>query len=127
MLLTDLPAGMWFLTGSVVTAVEARELREGDLLRVGTTEVTVTGTDDHVLPEMTRVFVSYRPNDDDTVRTEGWMLEHTHRLPAVQLLRPETVECALCEPGTNRHEVLVDRVKHGWVQRWVCDVHHQRA
>ncbi|MEW1760347.1 hypothetical protein AB0393_28035 [Streptomyces cyaneofuscatus] len=123
MLLTDLPSGMWVLTGSVVSAVEAGELREGDLLRVGTTEVTVTGTDDHVLSEMTRVCVSYRPHDDDTVRGEGWTLPRAHRFPAVQLLRTESVECALCEPGTNVHEVLVDRVKHGWVQRWVCAQH----
>ncbi|MFJ6752392.1 hypothetical protein ACIQNI_30035 [Streptomyces sp. NPDC091266] len=123
MLLTDLPSGMWVLTGSVVTAVEARELREGDLLRVSGTQVTVTGTDGHVLPDMTRLFVSYRPYDNDTIRTEGWTLPTTARFPAVQLLRPETVECSLCDPGTNTHEVLVDRVEHGWVQHWVCDQH----
>ncbi|GGU39059.1 hypothetical protein [Streptomyces violascens] len=128
MLLSDLPTGILMLTGSVVTAVEARELREGDLLRVSGTQVTVTSpADDHVLTGMRRVSVSFRPYDNDTVRTEGWTLPEAARFTAVQLLRPEHVECALCKPGTNSHVVLVDRVAHGWVQRWVCDSHHQRS
>ncbi|MEV7887520.1 hypothetical protein ACWD3I_26050 [Streptomyces sp. NPDC002817] len=68
------------MTGSVVTAVEARELREGDLLAVGGTTVTVTGTDHHDLPGMTRIPVSYHPYDTETIRTERWTLPATTRL-----------------------------------------------
>ncbi|WP_331746297.1 hypothetical protein OG923_33045 (plasmid) [Streptomyces halstedii] len=123
MLLTDLPAGSLVMTGSVVTAVEARELREGDLLDVSGTTVTVTGSDHHDLPGMARIPVSYRPCGNDTVRVERWTLPEHTRFTPLQLLRPERVDCGACEPGTNSHEVLVDRVERGWVQAWVCDTH----
>ncbi|MFD9038729.1 hypothetical protein [Streptomyces bottropensis] len=111
------------MTGSVVAAVEARELREGDLLSVGGTTVMVTGTDQHDIPGMTRIPVSYRPYDTETVRSERWTLPTTTRLIPRQLLRSERVDCIVCEPGTNGHDVLVDRVSEGWVQSWVCDAH----
>ncbi|MFF9436728.1 hypothetical protein ACF1BP_23680 [Streptomyces sp. NPDC014735] len=123
MFLADLPAGAIVWTGSVITSVAARELREGDLLNVGGTTVTVTGADHHDLPGMARVPVSYRPHDNDTVRAERWTMSGTTRFIPLQLLRSEHVECGLCEPGTNSHDVLIDRVTHGWVQSWVCAAH----
>ncbi|KFG71482.1 hypothetical protein [Streptomyces mutabilis] len=123
MRLADLPAGAVIMTGSVVTAVEARELREDDLLDVNGTAVTVTGTGHLDFPGMTRVPVSYRPYDNDTVRTERWTVPDTTRFTPRQLLRTDKVTCGLCEPGTNTHDVLIDRVTEGWVQVWVCDAH----
>jgi hypothetical protein len=123
MRLADLPAGALIMTGSVVTAVEARELRDGDVLDVAGTTVTVTGTDHHDLPGLARIPVSYHPYDSETVRSERWTLPETTRLTPRQLLRTERVECGLCESGTNRHDVLVDRVNEGWVQSYVCDAH----
>ncbi len=125
MRLADLPQGVLIMTGSVVTAVEASELQEGDILAVGGTTVTVTGTDHHDLPGMTRIPVSYHPYDTETVRSERWTLPATTRLIPRQLLRTERVDCMLCEPGTNGRDVLVDRVTEGWVQSWVCDAHLQ--
>lgn len=125
MRLADLPAGVVIMTGSVVAAVEARELRERDVLDVGGTTVTVTGTDHHDLPGMARVPVSYRPYDDERVRSERWTLPETTRFTPRQLLRAERVDCGMCEPGTNGHDILVDRVREGWVQSWVCDAHLQ--
>ncbi|MBQ0890018.1 hypothetical protein KBZ94_34700 [Streptomyces sp. RM72] len=123
MRLADLPAGAVILTGSVVTAVEARELRGDDLLDVNGTAVTVTGTDPHDVPGITRIPVSYRPYDNDTVRTERWTVPDTTRFTPRRLLRTNKITCGLCEPGTNTHDVLIDRVTEGWVQSWVCDAH----
>jgi hypothetical protein len=123
MRLADLPAGVFVMTGSVVTGVEARELREGDLLTVNGTTVTVTGTDHHDLPGMARIPVSYHPYDNDTVRVERWSVPSDTRFTPLQLLRADRVECGLCEPDTNGHDVLLDRVSEGWVQSWVCDQH----
>lgn len=125
MRLADLPPGAVIMTGSVVTAVEARELHDGDLLSVGGTTVTVNGTDNHDLPGMARIPVNYHPYGNEIVRSERWTLPATTRLTPQQLLRPERIDCAACEPGTNRHTVLVDRVTEGWVQAWVCDAHLQ--
>ncbi|GAA3087623.1 hypothetical protein GCM10020000_88080 [Streptomyces olivoverticillatus] len=108
---------------SVVTAVEARELREGDVLDVGGTAVTVTGTDHHDLPGMARIPVSYRPYGDERVRCERWTVPAAARFTPRRLLRAQRVDCVLCAPGTNGHDVLVDRVKEGWVRSWVCDAH----
>ncbi|MEO3976744.1 hypothetical protein [Streptomyces sp. CAU 1734] len=127
MRLADLPAGTVVMDGSVATAVEARELREGDLLDVGGTTVTITGNAaGHDLSGMTRVSVSYRLHDNETVRTERWTLPGTGHFAARRLLRSERVECGLCEPGGNSHDVLVDRVTEGWVRSWVCDAHLTR-
>ncbi|MFI1312890.1 hypothetical protein ACH4TS_22510 [Streptomyces albidoflavus] len=111
------------MTGSVVTAVEARELGEGDLLTVAGTTVTVTGSEHHNLPGMSRIPVTYHPYDNDTVRTERWTVPSGTRFTPLQLLRGDRVECALCEPGTNAHDILLDRVTEGWVQSWICDQH----
>jgi hypothetical protein len=123
MRLAELPAGVLVMTGSVVTGVEARELREGDLLDVSGTTVTVTGTDHHDLPGMARIPVSYRPHDNDTEGAERWTTPSATHFTPLKLLRPDHVECGLCEPGTNGHDVLIDRVTEGWVQSWVCDAH----
>ncbi|MFJ1744325.1 hypothetical protein ACIOG4_37465 [Streptomyces microflavus] len=123
MRLTDLPAGTFMLSGSVVTAVEARELAEDDVLDVGGTTVTVTGTAGHAIPGMTCLSVTWHPYEDDRVRCEQWTLPAATRLTPRLLLRPERVECAVCDPGTRAHDVLVDRVTEGWVQSWVCDGH----
>ncbi|TLQ39219.1 hypothetical protein [Streptomyces marianii] len=123
MRLADLPAGVYVMTGSVVTGVEARELRKGDLLTVNGTTVTVTGTDHHDLPGMSRIPVSYRPHDSDIRRVERWSVPSDTRFTPLRLLRADRVECGLCEAGTNVHEVRLDRVTEGWIQSWVCNAH----
>lgn len=123
MRLGDLPAGTFLLSGSVVTAVQAREVAEGDVLDVDGAAVTVAGAAGHTLPGMTCLSVTWHPHDDDRVRCEQWTLPVTARLTPRLLLRPERVECMVCDPGTRPHDVLVDRVTEGWVQSWVCDGH----
>ncbi|WP_431985258.1 hypothetical protein [Streptomyces qinglanensis] len=122
MRLADLPAGTLLMGPGVATAVEAREVRESDVLEVGGTAVTVTGTEDHDLKGMTRIPVTWHPYEDETVRCERWTLPGATRLTPRRLLRAQRVECRLCGPGTG-HDVLVDRVAEGWVDTWVCDAH----
>ncbi|GAA2470919.1 hypothetical protein ACFPFX_32850 [Streptomyces mauvecolor] len=123
MRLYDLPAGAVTTTGSGITTVEAHELREGDLIEVSGTTVIVTGTEPSDLPGMTRLPISYHPYDTETVRTQWWTLPSDSLLTPVLLLRTEHVDCALCKPGANSYEVVVDRVSEGRIQSWVCEAH----
>ncbi|MFI8932420.1 hypothetical protein ACIG3E_32750 [Streptomyces sp. NPDC053474] len=125
MRLADLPPGLVLMTGAVATAIQARDLCTGDLFTVNGTTITVTGAGHHDLPGMTRLPVSYRPYDNDTVRTENWTLPETVSFTPVQLLRGDRIACLLCPHGTNRHDVVIDRASEGWVKSWVCNAHHQ--
>ncbi|MET9779010.1 hypothetical protein ABZ023_32970 [Streptomyces sp. NPDC006367] len=127
MRLADLPAGAVIMTGSVVAVVEACELREDDLLDVNGAAVTVTGTDHHEIPGITRLSVSYRPYDNDTIRTERWTVPDTTRFTPRQLLRTGKVTCGLCEPVTSAHGVSLGRVTEGWVHAWICAQHLELA
>ncbi|MFI6056317.1 hypothetical protein ACIBCO_40445 [Streptomyces violascens] len=123
MRLSDLPAGAVITTGPRITTVKARELGAGDLIEVNGTTVTVTGADPCDLPGLARILISYRPYDNEIVRTERWTMPAETTLTAIRLLRSERVDCALCEPGTNSHVVMVDRVSEGRIRTWVCEAH----
>ncbi|WP_331721565.1 hypothetical protein [Streptomyces sp. NBC_00212] len=110
------------MTAPLIT-VEARELIEGDLINVGGSTVTVTGTEPCDLPGMIRLPVSYRPYDNETIRTERWTMPATTRLTPRLLLRTAHITCARCEPGSSGHDVQVDRVSEGRLRSWICARH----
>ncbi|MEV6048709.1 hypothetical protein [Streptomyces xanthochromogenes] len=122
MRLANLPAGAITLT-TPDTTVEAGELVESDLITVGGSTITVTGTEPCGLPGMIRLLISYRPYDDDIIRAQYWTMPTNTRFIPLRLLRTDRVTCEPCEPGSATYDVQVDRASEGRVRSWVCSRH----
>ncbi|MCT9093449.1 hypothetical protein N4G70_31955 [Streptomyces sp. ASQP_92] len=119
MRLANLPAGTVILTAPVAT-VEAGELVEGDLITIDGSTVTVTGTEPCDLPGMVRLFISYRPYDNDIIRCQGWVLPANACFTPLRLLRTDRVTCVPC---STTYDVRVDRASEGRIRSWVCLIH----